>query len=86
MIIARNLFKLARFTPRCFYSTAPPGDAPAFKFPRRWEMQVAAFDEVYDVMNGLTQYQQFANLLRVLIIVFRITLSTLPTSIWGICT
>ena len=66
------------------YSTAPPppGNTPVFKFPRRWELKTAAFDELFDVIGGLTQYKQFANVLKVIINPFRIISSFSQTSIW----
>ena len=67
---------LVRFTLKTFrnafskniyaFSTATPeGKPPVFKFPRRWNLKVDTFNEVFDVLAGLTQYKQFATFLKV---------------------
>jgi hypothetical protein len=68
------------------FSTAPPGNAPAFKFPRRWNLKVGRYDEVFSVVGGLTQYKQFATFLKVVHQQFRIIWNISLMIIWVLFT
>lgn len=65
MLVRSFLRTFTKSLPVYFYSTPPPTNAPAFKFPRRWDMMVDANSDVYDNLAGLTQYHQFANFFKV---------------------